>query len=93
MASKRAIYQALTNLTNTLVERMVNKELRTVWCSNELTLVPEGKNGLFVFITYNHEMALAAQKVLHQAGLLPTKDLGPLGDPPPREVTKDGCDD
>jgi len=85
MASKRAIYKALTDLTNTLIEGMVDNELTTVWCTNELTLVPEGKHGLFAFITYNGLVATAVHRALEQAGLLPRKDLGELGEPPPAE--------
>lgn len=84
MASKRAIFRALNDLTATLISRMVDKELKTVWCTNELTLVPEGKSGLFVFITYSSAMATAVRDALQAAGLLGTTDLGELGDPPPQ---------
>jgi hypothetical protein len=85
MASKRAIYQALVDLTSTMIEKMVDKGLKTSWCVNELTLVPEGKSGLFVLITYNGDMAKAVQKALQDAGLLGTVDLGILDTPPGKE--------
>lgn len=85
MASKRAIYKALHDLTSTLLEKMVDSNNRTVWCTNRLTTETE-RSGIFVFITYSTKMADAVQDALQKAGLLPAQDLGGLGDPPPNTL-------
>ena len=90
MASKYSIYKALVELTSTLILRMLDKEVKTIWAENKLTLVPEGGFGVFVFITYDTKTAIAVKSVLERAGGLSDQDLGALGNPPP--AVMEPCD-
>jgi len=92
MANKYSIYKALVDLVSSMLLTMVDKKTKTVWAENKLTLVPEGEHGVFIFITYDTDVARVAKDILERAGGLGERDLGPIGDPPPAVMEAcDGC--